>query len=183
MNVVIESSQNGLDWKGPYRWFSPADSDPAAHTHVLSEVPALSPTLNPAVYPLLWVKCCAFFQTQTLPWVGNSLLLNNGPVYPSLSLDLRGWPWFISERRWPWKCNHWERHSKSAHCKRLLSQVKWLRLAVMTHRFQFRLEKTSEILKSNPSPPHRAHCPRLSVPHPHGSGAPPGMVTQIAVMQ
>ena len=25
--------------------------------------------------------------------------------------------------------------------------------------------------------PHRAHCPRPSVPHPHSSGTPPGMVT------
>ena len=41
----------------------------------------------------------------------------------------------------------------------------------------FRLEKTSEITQSNPSPPHRAHCPHPSVPHPHGSGTPPRMVT------
>ena len=40
-----------------------------------------------------------------------------------------------------------------------------------------RLEETSKIPKSNPSPPHRAHCPRPSVPHPHGSGTPPGTVT------
>jgi len=34
-----------------------------------------------------------------------------------------------------------------------------------------RLEKTSEF----PNPPHCAHCLRPSVPHPRGSGAPPGM--------
>ena len=44
-------------------------------------------------------------------------------------------------------------------------------------RESFRLEKTSEIPTSNPSPPHRAHCPRPSVPHPHGSGTPPWTVT------
>jgi len=36
-----------------------------------------------------------------------------------------------------------------------------------------RLEKTSEF----PNPPHCAHCLRPSVPHPRGSGAPPGMGT------
>ena len=36
-----------------------------------------------------------------------------------------------------------------------------------------RLEKTSRILKSNPGPPHLAHCPHPCVPHPHNSGTPP----------
>ena len=39
------------------------------------------------------------------------------------------------------------------------------------------MEKSSNIPKSNPSPPHRAHCPQPSVPHLHSSGTPPGMVT------
>lgn len=39
----------------------------------------------------------------------------------------------------------------------------------------FRLEKTSEIFKpTQPTP--RDHCPRPSVPHPHGSGTLPGTV-------
>ena len=33
------------------------------------------------------------------------------------------------------------------------------------------------ILNVHPQPPHHVHCPRPSVPHLHGSGAPPGMVT------
>ena len=37
-----------------------------------------------------------------------------------------------------------------------------------------RLEKTSEISKSNPNPPHHAQQPHPSVPHLHGSGTPPG---------
>ena len=42
----------------------------------------------------------------------------------------------------------------------------------------WRLEKISKIPTPNPSPPHRAHCPLCpSVPHPHGSGTPPWMVT------
>jgi len=40
-----------------------------------------------------------------------------------------------------------------------------------------RLEKTSEISKSNPNPPHHAQQPHPSVPHLHGSGTPPGTVT------
>ena len=41
----------------------------------------------------------------------------------------------------------------------------------------FRLEKSSKITQPNSSPPHHAHCPRPSVPHPHGYGTPPGTVT------
>ena len=41
----------------------------------------------------------------------------------------------------------------------------------------FRLEKTTGNPKSNPSPPHHAHCSHPSVPHPHGSGTPPEMMT------
>ena len=40
-----------------------------------------------------------------------------------------------------------------------------------------RLEKTTKIPKSNPSPLYHAHWPHPSVPHLHGSGTPPGMVT------
>lgn len=76
--------------------------------------------------------CC---QTQTLLWYGNSLPLNNHPVFPSFTFDLLDWSWFISERWWSWKCNRWGRHRKNTHSERLLSgvlsQVEWLRFAVM----------------------------------------------------
>jgi len=45
------------------------------------------------------------------------------------------------------------------------------------------LEETSQIPKSNPSPPHHAHCPHPSVPHPHSSGTPPGALTPPVPMQ
>ena len=41
-------------------------------------------------------------------------------------------------------------------------------LALWPHRITLRLAKVAQI----PTPPHCAHCPHPSVPHPHGSAHP-----------
>lgn len=46
-------------------------------------------------------------------------------------------------------------------------------IAFCLNRESFRLENTSKISKFSPTPP----CPLTRVPHPHGSGTAPGMVT------
>ena len=48
--------------------------------------------------------------------------------------------------------------------------------ASQNHR-TIKVGKDQQIPTSNPNPPYHAHWPHLSVPHLHGSGTPPGMVT------
>jgi len=47
----------------------------------------------------------------------------------------------------------------------------------LNHGLPRELWVLSKTPKISPNPLHRAHCPRPSVPHLHGSGTPPGMVT------
>lgn len=46
-----------------------------------------------------------------------------------------------------------------------------------THRIT-KTGKSTEIMQSNRNPPHHAHWSRPSVPHPHSSSTPPGMVVE-----